>query len=329
MDDELKGEGNSYAFTYRFHDPRVGRFFTVDPLTHKYPWYSPYSFAGNKVTYAIDIEGLEEYVVTTNKDWRLRMYKVIPGDNLSVISETTGVAVDDILKYNSFIEDPDKIYPNQHLFLRDASGLTMADFEQPKKSSWIKEFVVELATSNENGPSIQSQAEAVFTAEMAATGVGLLRNAPKAIRGVTKKVKGKPNTPTVKEGITAKDKTPQVGAEFESLSVKVEGGKISLGGRSKTHGTFDFVIDNNGKLKVGEGHYHLSNGAESVQAAGQIKIHNGQIKTITNSSGHYKPSISEGSNFGSALKNKGLDVSGAKLKLYNSEGALEKTIKIE
>src|SRR5690606_14913085 len=128
MDDELKGEGNSVNYRYRMHDPRVGRFFTPDPLTHQYPWYTPYSFSGNKVIHAIELEGLEEYVVTTNTDWRIRMYKVQLGDNLEVISKVTGVAIGDIVKYNPFIEDPDKIYPDQHLFLRDASGLTMDYF---------------------------------------------------------------------------------------------------------------------------------------------------------------------------------------------------------
>ncbi|NYA72744.1 hypothetical protein HZF10_17585 [Flavobacterium sp. MAH-1] len=42
------------------HDPRVGRFFAVDPLTKEYPHYTPYSFSGNKVISAIELEGLEE-----------------------------------------------------------------------------------------------------------------------------------------------------------------------------------------------------------------------------------------------------------------------------
>jgi hypothetical protein len=42
------------------HDPRVGRFFAIDPLTKKYPHYSPYSFSGNKVIHKIELEGLEE-----------------------------------------------------------------------------------------------------------------------------------------------------------------------------------------------------------------------------------------------------------------------------
>ncbi len=64
-DDEVKGDGNSVNFKYRMHDPRVGRFFAVDPLTKKYPFYSPYSFSGNKVIHAIELEGAEELVVST------------------------------------------------------------------------------------------------------------------------------------------------------------------------------------------------------------------------------------------------------------------------
>ncbi|QYS87787.1 hypothetical protein JJC03_03745 [Flavobacterium oreochromis] len=63
-DDELKGEGNYINFTYRGHDPRVGRFFAVDPLTKEYPHYSPYSFSGNKPIQYRELEGLEEAVTT-------------------------------------------------------------------------------------------------------------------------------------------------------------------------------------------------------------------------------------------------------------------------
>ena len=58
-DDELKGEGNSLNYTFRMHDPRVGRFFATDPLEKKYPWYSPYQFSGNRLIDMIELEGLE------------------------------------------------------------------------------------------------------------------------------------------------------------------------------------------------------------------------------------------------------------------------------
>lgn len=60
MDDEVKGEGNSINFRFRMHDPRIGRFFAIDPLTSKYPHYTPYSFSGNKIIVFRELEGLEE-----------------------------------------------------------------------------------------------------------------------------------------------------------------------------------------------------------------------------------------------------------------------------
>ncbi|CAG5081280.1 hypothetical protein [Parvicella tangerina] len=51
------------------HDPRLGRFFAVDPLTAKYPHYTPYSFSGNKVIAFIELEGMEELsAITVNKE---------------------------------------------------------------------------------------------------------------------------------------------------------------------------------------------------------------------------------------------------------------------
>jgi len=58
-DDEIKGAGNSINYKYRMYDPRIGRFFAVDPLAAKYPFYSPYAFSGNRVIDKIELEGLE------------------------------------------------------------------------------------------------------------------------------------------------------------------------------------------------------------------------------------------------------------------------------
>src|SRR5690606_10928000 len=58
-DDEVKGEGNSINYKFRMHDPRVGRFFAVDPLTSKYPFLTPYQFSSNSTISLIELEGLE------------------------------------------------------------------------------------------------------------------------------------------------------------------------------------------------------------------------------------------------------------------------------
>ena len=66
-DNELKGNGNSYNFKYRMDDPRLGRFFAVDPLTSKYPYNSTYAFSENRVINSIELEGSEAINVNTNK----------------------------------------------------------------------------------------------------------------------------------------------------------------------------------------------------------------------------------------------------------------------
>lgn len=60
-DDEIKGEGNSLNYTFRMHDPRVGRFFAIDPLFRQYPYNSTYAFAENMPIAFIDLEGSERY----------------------------------------------------------------------------------------------------------------------------------------------------------------------------------------------------------------------------------------------------------------------------
>jgi RHS repeat-associated protein len=63
-DNEIKGEGNSYNFTFRMYDPRLGRFLSVDPIGKNYPHSSPFAFAENSPIQCIDLEGLEKYKVT-------------------------------------------------------------------------------------------------------------------------------------------------------------------------------------------------------------------------------------------------------------------------
>ena len=65
-DDEIKGAGNSINYTYRIHDPRVGRFFAVDPLAATYSYNSPYSFSENRLIDCIELEGLEKLHYTCN-----------------------------------------------------------------------------------------------------------------------------------------------------------------------------------------------------------------------------------------------------------------------
>lgn len=59
-DNEIKGDSNSVNYKYRVHDPRLGRFFSIDPLAPEYLWNSPYAFSENSVVAFIELEGLEK-----------------------------------------------------------------------------------------------------------------------------------------------------------------------------------------------------------------------------------------------------------------------------
>jgi RHS repeat-associated protein len=50
---------NWYQFKYRNHDPQIGRFAEIDPLSDKYVYNSTYAYAENKVGMGFDLEGLE------------------------------------------------------------------------------------------------------------------------------------------------------------------------------------------------------------------------------------------------------------------------------
>ncbi|WP_420386229.1 DUF6443 domain-containing protein [Roseivirga sp.] len=51
-------------FRFRNHDPTIGRFFNIDPLTDKYVYNSPYAFAENKLGLGRELEGLELFQQT-------------------------------------------------------------------------------------------------------------------------------------------------------------------------------------------------------------------------------------------------------------------------
>ena len=46
-------------FKWRNHQPEIGRFFNIDPLSEKYLYNSTYAFSENKVVAHVELEGLE------------------------------------------------------------------------------------------------------------------------------------------------------------------------------------------------------------------------------------------------------------------------------
>lgn len=81
--------GSIYDYGFRIYDPRIAKFLSVDPLTASYPWYTPYQFAGNKPIIAIDLDGLEEFIVLQlqQKDgsWESQVFLRLDNDDLVAV----------------------------------------------------------------------------------------------------------------------------------------------------------------------------------------------------------------------------------------------------
>ena len=54
---------NVHEWKYRFSDPAIGRFWSVDPLADDYRYQSPYNFSENRVIDGVELEGLEYVTV--------------------------------------------------------------------------------------------------------------------------------------------------------------------------------------------------------------------------------------------------------------------------
>lgn len=54
------------SFKWRNHQPDIGRFFNVDPLSEKYYYNSPYAFSENRVIAHRELEGLESVGINGN-----------------------------------------------------------------------------------------------------------------------------------------------------------------------------------------------------------------------------------------------------------------------
>lgn len=90
------------------------------------------------------------------------------------------------------------------------------------------------------------------------------------------------------EDITLKTPAPQLGKRFQA---NIEKDKIEVSDDNFIpNKMYDYVIDIDGELFIGTGHYKLAKKADKIKAAGEIKINkNGKVTYLNNESGHYEP----------------------------------------
>ncbi|MDB5283570.1 MAG: hypothetical protein JWO06_2645 [Bacteroidota bacterium] len=58
-DETYNNAGTEYDYGFRIYNSRLGRFLSVDPLTQKYAYLTPYQFASNTPIRAVDVDGAE------------------------------------------------------------------------------------------------------------------------------------------------------------------------------------------------------------------------------------------------------------------------------
>ncbi|WP_430902454.1 hypothetical protein [Paraflavitalea sp. sgz302552] len=85
-------------FDFRAEDPRLGRFFSVDPIAKSFPWNSPYAFSENSPIRFIELEGKEraepkmfELAKRMINDWRSEI--VSTGNDKTLVSNLSRTEV--------------------------------------------------------------------------------------------------------------------------------------------------------------------------------------------------------------------------------------------
>lgn len=102
-DNEISGDGNSYDFGARQNDPRLGRWWSVDPLAAKYPWQSPYVSMDNNPIRLVDPTGMGTEDFVKDKAGNIRWDKDANSQATTKEGETyLGKTL--AFKFNSFID---------------------------------------------------------------------------------------------------------------------------------------------------------------------------------------------------------------------------------
>jgi len=103
VDNEIKGSGNSINYKYRMYDPRIARFFAVDPIARRYPELSVYQHSSLNPIWKVEIEGLE------GAEYRFRQYMKSQGGIQEQAEEHAdqmhGEVAKQILRYGTPVED--------------------------------------------------------------------------------------------------------------------------------------------------------------------------------------------------------------------------------
>lgn len=165
-------ETNTQDYGLRIYDGRVARFLSVDPLMAKFPYLTPYQFAGNNPIKFIDLDGAEP---TSNKGDAQETLNE-RSKNLEQSTAFPNVKPEDFVKnLNDRINNPDGLCQGEHSNFCGPSALMSQVFASTDPQGYVN-FMLDLyqngsATyNNGSGDVIFNPSEATRNA------AGLLSN---------------------------------------------------------------------------------------------------------------------------------------------------------
>jgi RHS repeat-associated protein len=152
------GAGTFYDYKNRDYDPWIIRFKRTDALEAKYPFYSPYQFAGNKPINSIDLDGLEEYITIDGQ------YLGRPTNSTS--EELRVVTSADAAKYSNNVDN----MHNNSISYRTLPVYTYNYMEKKiEKSNMTMPYLLDLAHiaySEEGGAKMTNYAHLLWNREI-------------------------------------------------------------------------------------------------------------------------------------------------------------------
>jgi len=178
-DNEVKGDGNQYDYGFRIYDPRLGRFLSTDPLAKKYPFYSPYQFAGNDVIRCIDLDGLEPTAPVNG--WKDKAY-VEGGKSIDVYDKTTSTVYEahgiiDPWTGTPFIVADDGQQQNKYFYLVDDKGAAtnkLQFYVENGRNVLYKQHLERFETRNETDAKQGAAFDRGFSTVVFGAAIGIL-----------------------------------------------------------------------------------------------------------------------------------------------------------
>lgn len=257
---------------------------SVDPLTSSYPWYSPYQFAGNKPIKYIDLEGLQEFDPS--------QYQYFAPELIRIAKTTfydTKHSIANLFLNTLVPNDPGMKWEATYTTNEDGVEIFETVIRQvPEQGFWRDALGYGL-----DGLNLLGLKGGIQPSDFISVKTGTNTQISRTLREFLDK------TTTIKAKLNA----PQPAGK--TFDYEIVDGKIKFKDSNIGDGRHDFVITKEGDIKIGEGHYHLSGGADEVYGAGELTISNGKFVAVDNNSGHYKPNTVELINQAIILKNSG------------------------